>query len=106
MDEKLLKDILSDADFATSLMEMETPEDVQKALSEKGADISIGDINAIRKALENGGEGELSEDDLADVAGGSLTILAAAGIAGIISASVYGGVRVGDGIHKWTRGRW
>ena len=44
MNEELLKEVLSDEAFAKSLIEMETPEDVQTALKEKGVDLSIEDI--------------------------------------------------------------
>lgn len=106
MNEELLKEVLSDTDFAKSLAEMETPEEVQAALKEKGVDISLEDIAAIQNVLENQNEGELSEDDLENVAGGSLTVMAALGIASIIGAAVGGTIKLGDSIDKWTRRRW
>lgn len=85
---------------------METPEDVQTALKEKGVDLSIEDIKAIQNILVNQEDGELSEDDLENVAGGSLTIMAALGIASIIGAAVGGTIKLGNSVNNWTRRRW
>ena len=106
MNEELLKEVLSDEAFAKSLREMETPEDVQTALKEKGVDLSIEDIKAIQNILVNQEDGELSEDDLENVAGGSLTIMAALGIASIIGAAVGGTIKLGNSVNNWTRRRW
>jgi hypothetical protein len=48
---------------------METPEAVQKALSDKGVELSLEEINSIKDFLY-ANEGELSEADLENVAGG------------------------------------
>jgi len=106
MDQELLKKVLADSDFTKSLLNMENPEDVQAALKEKGVDITLEEINTIRKALEQQENGELSDDDLEDVAGGSLTIAAALGIAAIIGASVGGAIKLGEKVTEWTRRRW
>lgn len=106
MNEELLKEVLSDEAFAKSLIEMETPEDVQTALKEKGVDLSIEDIKAIQNLLVNQEDGELSEDDLENVAGGSLTIMAALGIASIIGTAVGGTIKLGNSVNNWTRRRW
>lgn len=106
MNEELLKEILSDSDFAKSLIEMETPEAVQAALKEKGVELSLADITAIQSILTEQAEGELSEDELENVAGGSLTIMAAIGIASVITASIGGAVSLGNKVHEWTRRRW
>ena len=71
MNEQQIKEIFSDESFVNSILEMETPQDVQKALSEKGLDLSLEEINTIQNTLiNNDNEGELSEDDLENVAGG------------------------------------
>lgn len=106
MNEELLKKVLEDADFTQSLLDMETEEEVQAALKEKGVEISTEDIDAIKRALENQGEGELSEDELENVAGGSLTVLAALGVASIITAACGGTVALGNKVNEWTRRRW
>ena len=65
--------LVQDVAFAEALSEMENAESVQKALAEKGVDLTLEQIaqwgEAIRKSHT---EGELSEDDLEDVAGGAI----------------------------------
>ncbi len=104
--EELLKQALADKDFAESLINMETPEEVQAALNDKGISLSLEDISMIQQILENGTEGELSEDELENVAGGSLTVLAALGIASLVMACVGGTVKLGNKVDSWTRRRW
>lgn len=109
MNEELLKSVLSDADFVKSLTELENPEDVQAALKEKGIELTLEDITAVQNILENSnGElsDELSEDDLENVAGGSLTIMAALGIAGLITAVCGGIATLGNKTDTWTSRRW
>ena len=106
MNEELLKQVLSDTDFVKSLVELEHSEDVQTALKEKGVEISLKDITTIQNILTTQDEGELSEDELEDVAGGVLTITAAIGIASIITSAIGATVAVGNGVNKWSRGRW
>lgn len=77
--EEKLKELLADKDFTVSLLGMETPEQVQEALQAKGVELEIADIEAVRKLLETPSEGELTDDALETVSGGSLTILAAIG---------------------------
>ncbi len=68
-----LKTLLSDKDFMKGIVEMETPEEVQKAFKDKGVEISaeqvqeIGEI--INATLEKGSA--LSEDELGEISGGS-----------------------------------
>ncbi len=100
MDEERIKELFSDEAFVNSILEMETPEEVQKALAEKGIDLTIDEICTIQKSLSQS-DGELSEDDLENVAGGSIIatlIIVAAGIAGAAS--------LGKAVHGWTRRRW
>ena len=70
--EQKVREVLSDEAFVKRLAEMEEPEQVRAALAEKGIDLSVEDIVKLRdlliRAQENGGE--LTEDDLAEVAGG------------------------------------
>lgn len=51
MNEQQIKEIFSDEAFVNSILEMETPQDVQKALSEKGLDLSLEEINTIQNTL-------------------------------------------------------
>lgn len=94
MKEEKLKELFSDEAFVNSIMDMENAEDVQKALADKGLELSLDEINAIQRAL-SGEEGELDEDQLAEVAGGSW-----------IGEVVDGIVDLGNAIHRWTRRRW
>jgi hypothetical protein len=72
MDKAKAKEIFSDAAFVTSLLKIETAEEVQTALKTKGLEVSLEEVKAIgavlEKAAENGGK--LSEDELENVAGG------------------------------------
>jgi predicted ribosomally synthesized peptide with nif11-like leader len=69
MDQAKAKEIFSDETFMTSLLKIETPEEVQKALKTRGLEVSLDEIKAIGAMLAKGGE--LSEDDLEKVAGGT-----------------------------------
>lgn len=104
--EEKLKELLADKDFTLSLLGMETAEQVQEALQAKGVELEIADIEAVRKLLETPSEGELTDDALETVSGGSLTILAAIGIASLIGGAVSGTIFLGDKVHSWTRSRW
>ena len=78
-----LQEVLSDEAFAKELFQMEDAGDVQKALEEKGIEMSLDEIRRIKERamkVQSGeasqeqaeplADGELSEDELADVAGG------------------------------------
>ena len=71
MNNEQLKELFSDEAFVTSILELETVEEVQKALADKGLELSIDEIITIKNTLANE-ETELSEDDLENVAGGGL----------------------------------
>ena len=72
--EKKLAEIFSDEEFTRALLSMETPEEVQTALKEKGLELTIDEIKEIAKAINASQEGELTEGNLEDVAGGSIWI--------------------------------
>ena len=72
-DERTLKfeEILKEEDFVRKLCDMEDPEDVQAAFAEKGVDFTIEEIVEIGNALSSiETEGEISEAELENVAGG------------------------------------
>lgn len=101
MNEKL-NELLQDESFIKNLLSLETDEEVQSFLSENGVDFTLSEIAAIKSGVAArlaGDEEELSDDDLENVAGG-------ADIAAIISGICDGIGKIGDYIHKWTRGRW
>ena len=93
MNAEKIKKVFSDEEFVTSLFELETLEEVQTALEEKEIEMTIEEIGQVRdlliryqegeltedeqKALElaqKSMDGELSEEELEKVSGGSLVI--------------------------------
>ena len=103
MDENRIKEVFSDEAFVKGLLELDAPEDVQAALKEKGLDFTVGEImqlhDAINKAAEKAGEGgELSLDQLDDVAGGLIPFI----VAGILLAVI----KAAGITHAATKGRW
>jgi hypothetical protein len=72
MDKAKAKEIFSDATFVTSLLKLETHEEVQKALKARGLEVSLEEIKAIGDVLEKTAEngGKLSEAELENVAAG------------------------------------
>jgi len=73
---------------------------------EKGFDFNEDDMKALGK--ETQAEGELSESDLEQVAGGIVTSTAAAvvGIAAGAAGAVAGGVGIAAGVTTMTSGGW
>lgn len=103
MNEQLMQEVLSNEEFVMSLLELETGEEVQKALADKGLEFSLEEISLIKEKLANPDAGEeLSDDDLENVAGGSVTLATVGAVVGIVS----GVVSLASAVHKWTRRRW
>lgn len=98
-----IKEIFTDQEFARKVLEMETAEEVQQALRDKGVDISVEEIEAIHKQiLQNLERGEeLDKDQLKNVAGG-VVITAAMAIGAAISAAIQA---TATGLH-FARKRW
>ena len=96
MEKEQLKTLMT-PDFMQELMDLETAEDVQKAMEQKGISLSIPEINKLQSMLESqaSGEGELSESDLEEVAGG--------GLVQTLTDFFLDGV---DAMNRWTRRRW
>ncbi len=69
-----LQEIFQDEEFNKTLFAMETSEEVQAALKERGLELTIDEIKAIAEAIKAAQEGELTEDNLEDVAGGSVKV--------------------------------
>lgn len=65
----------ADPTLAGKLFALETPEEVQSLLKEQGLEFSLDEIHtfkdALVKAAARQNSGELSDEDLEDVAGGS-----------------------------------
>ncbi len=70
--EEMLKNLMADQEFVKAIAYMEEPEDVQKAFSDKGVEITLEEINAIAEAVMAGNSDELSDDQLDHVAGGAV----------------------------------
>ena len=117
MDEKRMKEVFSEKAFVERLLELDDPVEVQAALREKGVDLTEGEIIVIRDEIARladkiGESGELSLDQLDEVAGGSVTIttgivLTVVGtlIAAGAGAAFAGGIGVGLGVLIGSR-RW
>lgn len=106
MEENKIKELFSDEAFVNALMELESAEEVQSTLAAKGLNLSLDEINSIRTSLlsaENP-DAELSESELENVSGGSITAI----ICGIIIAAgaIAGAATLGKTTHSLTRGRW
>ena len=87
MNEESIKEVFSDEEFVKELFSKETPEEAQSLLVEKEIDLSIDELVKIKdlvaaklQAAENGESTELTEEDLADVAGGVAVMFAIMGL--------------------------
>lgn len=98
MDEKLAKEVFSDKEFVKSLLLMETAEEVQAALKEKGVDLTVEDILQIREMCGRADAEELSEEELENVAGGICPAVIVLGFFGIINLVGF--------VHEATNRRW
>jgi lactobin A/cerein 7B family class IIb bacteriocin len=108
MDDARVKEVFADEAFVKSLLDLETPEEVQSALAARGVEASREEILSVRdalvKAIEKGGT--LSDEELENVAGGVLPLVAIIAWigAGIIGA---GTMAAGGAItHVHTKGKW
>ena len=78
MDEKRIKEVFADEVFVKQLFSLETPEEAQTALKAKGIEMSREEVLKLRDALvaasqeAGAGGGELSTEQLDNVAGGFL----------------------------------
>ena len=107
--EATIQEIFQDQAFVKKLFELETPEEVVTALRQKNLVLSVAEIVNIRelllKRLEAGAE--LSDEELANVTGGSVTAVC---IATIVFAAI-GGMALFSTVaalctDTLTRGRW
>ena len=109
MTEERIKEVFANEEFVKELFSKETPEEVQVLLAEKDIDLTVAEIvklgEIVAKKLqqtENGEPAELTEEELADVAGGVLPVLFAV-------AAVMGAAYMAIGavtIARRTTGRW
>ena len=54
MNEQIIKEIFSDEIFVKSLLNLETAEEVQAALTEKEIELTVDEINALKIMLSTG----------------------------------------------------
>jgi len=89
MDQKRIEEVFSsDESLMKRLLESENLEGVQAELKEKGIEIGLDEINSIRTIVANSGDGtEIPLDQLEAVAGGVVTIAAAAAFTAKAAAS-------------------
>ncbi|QGT99859.1 hypothetical protein SYNTR_1266 [Candidatus Syntrophocurvum alkaliphilum] len=99
-----------DQDFADKLFSFEKSEEVQSYLSENGMDFSIEEINELKDVINMSYEmGEISDNDLENVAGGGpvasylITVAAADIISGgrISSSFKQSAKKVGRALTSW-----
>ena len=79
MNEERIKEIFADEEFVKELFSKETPEEVQDLLAEKDIDLTVAEIVKLGEIFakklqqtENGEPAELTEEELADIAGGAV----------------------------------
>ena len=106
MNEQKIKEVFSDEQFVKSLLEMDSVQEVQAALHEKGLDLSEEELNATREVMikvAEAGATELPDEELEGVAGGLLPVaIPLAVLAGCFTAT--GAVAgVVESIRRW---RW
>ena len=111
-----MKEVLADEAFVKELFTLETAQEVQEALSQKGVELTVEDIELIAdllnryqageltgkeekaiKAAQSFKDGELSDEELEEVAGGFGGLIMAAIIA-VVSGAVI--------TQCITEGRW
>jgi predicted ribosomally synthesized peptide with nif11-like leader len=104
-----IQEVFADKEFVEKLLAMDTPEEVQAAVKEKGLELTLEEIEATKKSivnsLEKNDSDEVSDDQLEQVAGG-FAITTALVIAGAITAGATGAAALGSAVHRWTGGRW
>ena len=93
----------ADKSLGEKLFSLETPEEVQSLLKEQGIEFNLDEINMIKEALAKSiakaGSGELSDEDLENVAGGVDPSLVIEGVVKI-------GELIIKGIDIAVRSRW
>jgi prefoldin subunit 5 len=102
MNEQEIREIFSDEAYVSSLLALDTPEEVQASLAEKGIDLSETEITTLLDTIQNTqSDGELSEEALETVTGGLVNLI----LFGIMSL-VFLGTGLGAAISSTARRRW
>jgi hypothetical protein len=105
MSEQEIRDIFSDEAYVSSLLALDTAEEVQASLTEKGLVLSTEEITTLLESIQKYAEsdGELSEDSLETVTGGFLTGILVAMVLTLIIGS---GLTAGAAAVVRSRRRW
>ena len=116
MEEKLKQlqaKLEADVNLVEKIFNQETPEQVQAVLKEEGLEFSLEEINQLKefvvKALEKTSEadGELSDEDLEDVAGGIVFTAAGVAAGAAVAGAVIAGISaIGSITGSIVRDRW
>lgn len=106
-----LADVFTDEAFVKKLFTLEEPEDVQAAFKEKGLSYTIEEIKEMHVAMLNkfNSEGELSDEQMAQAAGGSITVglIVGAFVVGVVTGVVDEAVSDGyKAVKKKTGFKW
>ena len=83
MNQERINEVLSDEIFIKQLLQMETVEEAQAAFKSKGIDFSLEELKKIKELRESDLSGDLSLDQLDDVAGGSAVAVVAAAVVAV-----------------------
>ena len=110
MDNQKIKAIFSDEAFVMEFLALETPEEVQVALKEKGIDMTESEIldlrdEIIKHAQKAEEDGALSLDQLDEAAGGVAPALIMV-TATTVMAAIVGTLGVAAGVGLITSRRW
>jgi len=109
MEEKLMQlqaKIEADKGLGEKLFSLENAQDVQGVLKAEGLDFTLEEIDMLRQALvkvAEKGTDELSDEDLENVAGGSVTVVAVVALIGAIAGAV---TAAGGVVDQAVRSRW
>ncbi len=91
--EEKIKNLVEDEKFIDLMLDMQTPEEVQRAFAEKGIELSLDEVEVmgelINKMIEKGTT-NLSKDDLEDISGGVIGEVTAGLKEGVINAATGG----------------
>jgi len=97
MNEERIKEVFSDEEFVKELFSKETPEEAKALLEEKDIDFSVEDLIKLREIIiakmeqqASSEEGELGEDELKNVSGGTLTFIISLIVSIVVNAAFVG----------------
>lgn len=88
--EKMISEAMKDVEFAKKIIEIQSPEEMQKAFAKKEIELSLKEAQAVIstiKKLSESKPGEVSDEDLEEISGG-----ATSSTNSIISLVIIGGL--------------